>query len=123
MSQVKDSLGKDLAAQQVLSVAESKGHAMHIWQFGEGRLHNKVVFFAVLLGSAKFSLEITETAVMQDSYGHLCFGVCLSFKAGCAPAGLTGESSNEGQRRAKPSTWPLPKRQEKCKPGLTAQCW
>lgn len=50
---VKDSLGKDLAVQQALSIAESKRRVMDNWQFGKGRLQNKVVSFALLLGQHK----------------------------------------------------------------------
>lgn len=50
---VKDSLGKDLAAQQALSIAESKRRVMDNWQFGKERLQNKVVSFALLLGQHK----------------------------------------------------------------------
>lgn len=66
MSGVKDSLGKDLDAQQALSIAASERHVTHNWQFGEGRLHNKVASFALLLGNIKDSLEMTETAVIPD---------------------------------------------------------
>lgn len=66
MSGVKDSLGKDLAPQQARSIAESKRLVTHNWQFGEGRLHNKVVSFALLLGNTKHNLEITEAAVIRD---------------------------------------------------------
>lgn len=65
VSGVKDSLGKDLAAQLAHSTAESKRHVRHNWQFGEGRLH-KVVSFALLLSNTKHSLEITEAAVTQN---------------------------------------------------------
>lgn len=47
--------------------------------------------------------------------------MCISFKAGCSPTGLTGEQHSEGQRRGEKRPAPdyvwLPQRQEKCKLG------
>lgn len=123
MSWVKDSLGKDLAAQQVLPIVESKRHFMHNLQFGKGRLPNKVVSFAQLLSNAKHNLEITEAAVIQDRYSQLCFGVCISFKAGWGPTGLTGNRMMKDRGEQSPVPGSAAQETERCKPGLPAQCW
>lgn len=123
MSWVKDSLGKDLPAQQILPIVESKRHFTHNWQFGKGRLLNKVVSFARLLVNAKHSLEITEAAVIQDWYGQLRFGVCISFKSGWSPTGLTGNrmTRKRGEQSLVPGS--AATETEKHKPGLPARCW
>lgn len=89
------SLGKNLTAQQVLSIAESQWCVLHNWQVGKGGLHK-----VVSLANTKHSLERAEIAVNQDWYAQLC--LC----AGCRPTGLTGAQSHEGQRTAKSNTTP-----------------
>lgn len=101
MSGAKDSLGKGLAAEQALSIAESKRHVMHNWQFGEGRQRNKVVSSVLLSGNAKRSLEMTEPRLICP---FMPWGAhCLS-KQVVAQQFSSGEQNNEGRGEHRPST-------------------
>lgn len=87
--------------QNKLFIAESKRHVMHDWQFGEGRQHNKVVSFVLLLGNAKRSLEVTEPWLVCP---FLPWGAhCLS-KEVVAQHFFSGEQNHEGRGEHRPST-------------------
>lgn len=112
----EDSLGKKLAAQQVLFIADSYQCVLHNWQVGGGGLH-KVVSFA----NTKHSLETAEAAVIQDWYAQLGLRVLQSrMQSNRLDWGTKqrGAEESKAQHHLSAAT-----RQEKCKPGLAAHCW